>query len=127
MFHVPTTHVEEAWAEGAFRLGEACKRADGDITPEQLKAELLEGKKTLLGHDGGWMVVEVQNYPNRKILHIDAIYAPKVQKRAPFDELVALAKHNGCDAIQAACQPSSARLWRRFGFRPTYQILRVEV
>jgi hypothetical protein len=125
MFYVPPERIDEAWSDGAHQLSIACEKADGDVTPAQLLEALKRGEKTLLGHAGAWAVVEIQVYPNRRVLHVDAIHAPGVATAEVFDELKAFARHNGCNAIQGACQPAVARLWKRkFGFKPTYEIVR---
>jgi hypothetical protein len=128
MFYVEPRWIDKAWQDGAHKLTEALKRADGDITTEQLLDELRAGKKTLLGQSGGWAVVQVQSFHNRKVLHIDAIYAPGLTTPELFHDLKAFARYNGCDAIQGACQQASVRLWRRkFGFREAYTIMRYEL
>ena len=124
MFYVEPHHIDEAWQNGASALALALEKADGDITAEQLVQALKAGKKTLLGHNGGWAVVEVQMYPNKRVLHVDAIHAPGVTGADVFEELKAFAAHNGCAQIQGACQPSVARLWKRKGFKESFTILR---
>ncbi len=128
MFYVPPDQAEQAWADGACKLAEACDRSDGDVTGAQLLAQIKSGAKTLLGHAGAWAAVEVQQYPNRRLLHVEAIHAPGLATADVFDELKAFARHNRCDAIQGACQPAVARLWaRKFGFRPAFQIMRFDL
>jgi hypothetical protein len=125
MFYVPQERADEAWCDGAHLLSKACERADGDITPESLLERIKSGNLTLLGHLGGWAAVQVQVYPTKKVLHVEAIHAPGVTSADVFGELRAFARHNGCAEIQGACTPAVARLWKRkFGFREAYTIMR---
>lgn len=128
MFYVRPEEIRDVWATGAHVLTQAVEKADGDMTPEALIQDLESGTKTLLGHEGGWVVVSVQVYPTKRVLHVDAIHAPGLSTPEVFSMLADFAKHNGCECIQGACQPAVARLWKRkFGFREAYIIVRKEI
>jgi len=54
LFQVPASHIDAAWRDGARLLEQACKRADREVTADQLKFLLARGERTLLGlADGG--------------------------------------------------------------------------
>jgi hypothetical protein len=127
MFYVPQNQVEQAWEDGAHLLGEACEKSDGDLTPESLLWKLLQGDLTLLGHEHGWAAVQVQEYPTKRVLHVEAIYAPGLTSPNVLEDLKAFARHNRCSAIQGACKPSLVRLWKRKGFREAFTIMRFDL
>ena len=62
--HIPATHIDKAWHEGAHQLGEACKYSGGEITADQLKMILSRGERSLIRMDDqtgvvGWGVIWV--------------------------------------------------------------------
>lgn len=128
MFYVEPENIRRAWKDGAHNLVKALEKSDGDMTEEGLINDLETGKKVLIGHEGAWAVVQTNVYHTKKVMHVDAIYAPNMTNEAVFAQLEAIAKHNGCAQIQGACQPSIARLWaRKFGFREAYTIMRKDI
>jgi hypothetical protein len=124
LIQIPASHVEWAWGEGAHLLSEACKRSD-EVTAEQLKKLLLEGKRTLLAAvDGsralGWAVVGAEDLPNYRALSVFAAYAPGA---IVLDQIKEYARHNGCTAVRICCDDAGARLWARRGARKKYQVM----
>lgn len=130
---VPTSHVDQAWKEGASNLGKACATSGGEITGDQLKMMLSRGERTLVRLDRdsdivGWGVVGVEQLPNFRVLYIYELYAPHGSFESFFDELGAMAKSLGCLRLRCAAKPAQERLYRqRCGFAPVYQVLEVEL
>lgn len=131
LLKVSPAHVDRAWADGAHMLAEACKWADDEITPSQLKMMLARNERQLIAlEDSGtmvaWAAVQVQQLPNIRVLYVYAIYAPGSTGPEAFSLLSDLARAEGCSEIRGACSDAVARLWeRRFGARKAYQIMRV--
>ncbi len=125
---VPATHVDMAWADGAFKLSEACERSAGEVTADQLKMILARGEKQLIAlkdESGfkGWAVIEFDQMPNMRALFIYSLYAPGVTKE--FAELLAgVARQQGCSVIRAACDEANQRLWEtKLGAKRAYAIM----
>lgn len=115
LFQVPVSHVGVAWKNGAYNLGEATKRAEREITPDQLKLLLLRGERTLLGvaddsdTPKAWLAVQVQTLPNLRTLFVYAIWAPGMLEGEPFELLKQYARDNGCEVIRGCCVPVVGR------------------
>jgi hypothetical protein len=130
---VPTTHVDQAWKEGAHNLGLACATSGGEITGDQLKMMLSRGERTLLrldreGEIVGWGVVGVEQLPNFRVMYVYELYAPHGHFESFFEDLEVMAKSLGCLRMRCAAAPAQARLYRqRCGFAPVYQVLEVEL
>lgn len=130
--HVPHTHIDIAWnRDGASILSKACERSGGEITGDQLKMMLARNEYTLLclPHEVGkaWVVVTVQQMPNLRALHIQAIHAPGATSTEAFRQLQAYARHNGCTVIRGACGPAVSKLWaRKFNARPVYSVMEIQ-
>ena len=128
---VPHTHIDQAWADGAFKLADACDESGGEITADQLKLMLSRGERMLfagvhLGKPIGWIVIRVDQLPNLRALHICELYAPGALFDDFFEQLNDLAKQHGCSEIRCSAKPAQARLYRmRFGFEPVYETLKV--
>lgn len=129
--HVPASHIDRAWKDGAHRLAQACETSGGEITGDQLKMILSRGERSLLGmvRDGafvGWAVIRIDQMPNLRALHVCEMYAPG----AVFEEFMAplgqWAQANGCSRIRCSAKPAQARLYKmRGGFTPVYETLEV--
>lgn len=129
---IPSTHIDKAWRDGAHMLSESCK-ASNEITADQLKMMLSRGERSLfvgviLGKPVGWMVVDVDQLPNVRVLHVHQLYAPENMHDEFFEQLKAIAVQQGCSEVRCSAQPAQARLYRaRFGFEPVYETLRVSL
>jgi len=130
---VPTTHIDQAWKDGASNLAHACATSGGEITGDQLKMMLSRGERTLLRLDTddqivGWSVVGVEQLPNFRVLYVYELYAPHGHFEAFFEEVGVMARGLGCLRLRCAAAPAQARLYRqRCGFAPVYQTLEVEL
>jgi len=129
LFVVSPQHVDRAWQEGAYKLGDALKLAQGECTPDQLKMRLSRGELTLLmvstDEARAWLAVEFMQMPNIRVLHVYAIHAPGATLDAAFDLLAKYATDGGASAIQGACTEAVSKLWaKRFGFQEMYRISR---
>lgn len=130
---VPSTHIDRAWKEGAWRLGEACASSGGEITGDQLKMMLSRGERVLARMDEGseivgWAVLGVEQLPNMRVLYVYEMWAPGGHFQRFVDETKALAEAQGCSALRCAAKPAQARLYRmRAGFTPVYETLEIKL
>lgn len=133
LLQVPPTHVDRAWKDGAYHLGEACDTSGGEITGDQLKMILSRGERTLVkmqrdGRTAGWGVIRADQLPNVRVLFVTDLWAPGAGFGEFFQELKKYAEANGFLEIRCAAQPAQARLYQaRCGFEPVYQVLRVSL
>jgi hypothetical protein len=130
---VPQTHIDQAWKEGASNLGLACSGSTDEITGDQLKMMLSRGERTLIRMDNdgepvGWVVAGVDQLPNVRTMFVYDLYAPNGHFENYFDEFKDMAKALGCSRIRCAAKPAQERLYRmRFGYKPVYTVLEVEI
>lgn len=131
LLHVPATHVDQAWKDGASKLAEACATSGGEVTGDQLKLLLARGERTLIqmndnGAIVGWGVMRIDQLPNVRVLHICEVYAPRNLHGEYLAQLKELAKAHGCSEIRCSAKPAQARLYRmKFDFESVYETMRV--
>lgn len=142
---IPPAHLDRAWREGANQLAEACKWADREVTPDQLKMMLARGERALLALDAAndpatplerlvpprfvaFAATQVQQLPNIRVLHVYSIFAPGATAPECFEHLAGYARHEGCSSIRGACSDAVERLWaRKFKARTLYHICEIDV
>lgn len=129
---IDSRFIDQAWAEGAYCLAEACATSGGEIEGPQLKMILARGERTLLRMDAedgvrGWGVVRVDQLPNLRVLFVTDLVAHNGRFQEFFGAIKEMARALGCSRVRCAAQPAQERLYRmKCGFRPVYQILEVE-
>jgi len=130
LVHVPASHIDKAWRDGAHQLSKACETSE--TTPDQLKLLLSRGERMLLAimDQGpvGWLTASVQQFPNIRALHVGEIYAPGAMFEECWHQLVQMAYDAGCSEIRCSAKDTQARLYRmRFGFQPIYTVCKVRI
>lgn len=115
---------------GASNLAKACDASGGEITGDQLKMILSEGRRTLVAmvRDGapvGWGVTRIDQLPNLRVCMVTDMYAPGARFQEFLSLLKEKAKADGCSEVRCAAKPAQQRLYERAGFEPVYTILRV--
>ena len=128
---IPAAFVDRAWKDGASELARACDRAKGEVTADQLKMMLARGERDLLclvddGKPVGWMVVQVQQLPNVRVMYVYSLYAPHHSLDA-YRLLKDEAKVNGCSVIRGAVDEANERLWRAVDAQKVYTVYQIEV
>ncbi len=126
---VKAEYINEAWEAGAYRLEESIKGID-EITPEQLKELLKEGDRTLIlvtdeGESIAWAVFRIDQLPNLKVAHLTNVTAIKPGLKNVMEVAKKAAKEHGCDEMRISCKPAQSRLFKRYGFEPVYETLRI--
>jgi len=132
LFQCQPAEIDRAWRDGANVLADATKWASREITADQLKMLLSRGERTLIGSRDesgvkGWAAVQVQQLPNIRILYIYAMAGKGVCSAEGFDLLKQYAVANGCTSIRGAVRASMARLAAKFGAKPLYQTIELDV
>lgn len=127
---VPSNFIDQAWfKEGASCLSKACETSGGEITGDQLKMLLSEGKRTLLRMDDetgtvGWGVVRVDQYPNFRVLHACEMTAEGAHFERFLGELKQMAASLGCSRVRCSAKAAQARLYKmKCGMQPVYETL----
>lgn len=119
---VPIEYIAQIWSEVQSYLEESNATGTGDVTPDQLKQLLMQGKQTLLvslndKEINGAMAVEVYNSPNERIAHITALGGRGVVDQETFAQVEKWARSQGATRIRAWAQEAQARLYQhRAGF-----------
>lgn len=137
LFIVPPAQLDLAWRDGAHRLSEACEKAAGEVTTDQLKMLLSRGERILIGvrdmatpdaKPAAWAAVSALQLPNMRALYIYAVYAPGATGGEVMRLLREYALQQGCLVIRGACNDAVQRLWeRRFKARKIYSIVEIDV
>lgn len=131
LFFIHPKHIDAAWRDGAHLLSGACKKAEREITPDQLKFMLSRGERTLIagrveGQTVAWVVVDFIQLPNTRALYIYQLHAPKNAGDELMSALKTVAQAEGCSSIRGACDEVGERLWRgRFGAKRLYAVCEV--
>lgn len=132
LVHVPATHVDKAWSEGASELARACDTSGGEIEGPQLKMILARGERSLIrmddeGQTVGWGVVRVDQLPNMRVLFVTDLVAPGAGFQRFLSALKDMAASLGCSRIRCAAKPAQSRLYQmKAGAKPVYEILEWE-
>lgn len=136
LFVVPPSHIDMAWRDGAHQLSEACEKAAGEVTTDQLKMLLNRGERRLIGvrdmatpdaKPAAWAAVSALQLPNMRALYIYAVYAPGATGGDVMALLRTYALQEGCLVIRGACNDAVLRLWeRKFAARKIYSIVEID-
>ena len=133
LVQVPATHIDGAWADGAYRLAEACDVSGGEITGDQLKFILSRGERILLrmlddGQTVGWGCVRIDQMPNVRALHICGMWAPGFVFDQFWPLICEKAREAGCSEVRHSSDEVRSRLYRmKCGFEPLYTTCRVKL
>jgi hypothetical protein len=121
---IPPNYVAQMWPKVSSMLEKAMNYAKGEISLDQLKVYLIRGEYQLMIYlqDGeiiGAIVIEWINYPNDRVMFINAIggktHADCVEK------MYLWAKSLGATAVRGSAHESVARLWKmKYGFNTIY-------
>ena len=127
--HVPTAFVHQQWASVAEHLDAALEHAtaSGELTIDQLRADLGQGRTALyrVVDDGkvvGAVAVVFQNQRNARVAFVVAIGGRWIAKRCAFDQFIELLRQAGATRIAGAGRDSIVRLWSRFGLQKKYTV-----
>jgi len=118
---VPTAFVHQSWPLVESFLKDALEWSNGDMTLEQLRADLGQGRCALYWAKNeavvGAAAVAFQNNRNKRVAFVLAIGGRLIADRGNFEQFAALLKQAGATHIGGAGRPAIMRLWSRFGFK----------
>lgn len=130
---VPKEEIERVWPQVQDGIASALETSCGEATVEDTKIGLIAGRTILLllykGESYFGMVVGLYNFPKFKIARVLLGFGTRICCEKDEWELARTwAREQGCKCIEAwVATESRARMFRRFGFRKTYQIIRSEL
>lgn len=130
--HVPTSFVHQQWTSVAEHLAAALEYAQGDLTLDQLRADLGTNRLALYKWvDGvqtvGAAAVAFQNKPNARVAFVVAIGGRGVFDLHAWGRFCDLLRRAGATKVAGAMRDSMLRLTRRVGVRKKYSIGEVDL
>jgi hypothetical protein len=106
----------------------------GEANAKHVLLELEAGRAHLIvGEDGAghvhWSIaVQFHPMPNYRVAHVYSIGGRGVIDNAHhWKGIKDWMKANGAVKVQGTCRPAQARLWRKLGFEPVYQVVRQDL
>lgn len=129
--HVPVEWVPAVWPRIARFIAAALEHSHGDYTLEQMQALVAAGQQMLLvavAEDNalvGAATVQLYNRPSARVAFITAIGGRLISNADTFAQLKCVLAAQGATCIEGAAREAIARLWKRYGFVPKYQIVGV--
>jgi hypothetical protein len=130
--HVPTSFVHQQWAAVADHLAAALEHAHGDVTLDQLRADLGSNRAALYkwvddGQVVGAAAVVFQNQRNARVAFVVAIGGRGVYSRAARDQFFELLRRGGATKVAGAMRDSMLRLNSRMGLKKKYIIAEADL
>lgn len=132
--YVSLAELEHYWplCETFIELG--LRPARGEANTKHVLLGLQAGHVQLIaaedaaGHVHCAMAVQFQPMPNYTVAHVYSIGGRGVIDNAHHWAAVKdWMKSKGASKVQGVCQPAQARLWRKLGFEPAYQVVRQDL
>lgn len=122
------------WQQCAPLLEKGLADSEGEIDLAYL-FQLLQTRQGMLlvGVDSANLVhlaiaVQFQRFPNYMVAHIYSIGGKgAMNNRQHWDAIKDWMKSQGASKVQGSCKPAQARLWKRFGLKPVYTIVRQDL
>ena len=129
---VPTHFVHKEWPLVAPFLEPAMQYAQGDITLDQLRSDLGQGRSSLYifvddGEVVGAASVTFQNHRNTRVAFISCIGGKNLQSRQVFNQLFELFRRNGATRAAGAVRDSMVRWSARVGFKKKFTVVEAEL
>ena len=121
---IPPNYIAQNWGVVGEMVDKAMKYAKGEITTDQLRVYLARGEYQLMVYLEdekivGAVVIEWINYPNDRVMFINAIGGKTTQEHVT--KMFDWAKHMGATAVRGSAHKAVARLWKmKYGFETIY-------
>jgi hypothetical protein len=129
---VEKEEIDVFWPVIVDGMGRALETSNGECTIDDIKAGLTNGTTRLLflsRNDSYFgMVVQILAFPRFKIARVMLGFGKGIcLEKSEWKVAEKWAKEQGCKYLEAwVATESRARMFRRFGFKKTYQIIRSE-
>ena len=129
---VPTHFVHKEWPLVAPFLDPAMQYAQGDITLDQLRSDLGQGRSSLYifvddGEVVGAASVTFQNHRNTRVAFVTAIGGRGLHDRGVAAQLFELFRRNGATRAAGAVRDSMVRWVARVGCKQKFTIVEAEL
>ena len=129
---MPTAFVQQQWPLVAHHLAAALEYAHGDLTLDQLRADLSANRMALYKaiNDGkvmGAAAVSFQNQRNARVAFIVAIGGSGLANRTLCVQFFDLLRKNGATKVAGAMRESMVRLASRVGLKKKYVIAEADL
>jgi hypothetical protein len=124
------SQIGEVWPLIEKGIEDALETSEGESTPAQVKQGLEAGRTRLvmLQRNKSYfgMVIVLLDFPQFRIARILLGFGRGIcVEKSEWSLLEGWARENGCACLEAwVATESRARMFRRFGFEKTYQIIR---
>lgn len=126
----PSTMVDRLWHGNVDALASASARSGGEWKGDQLKMMLMRGELLLIGSDDLWAAVQHVQHPNKRALHIYAVACTKSGNGInlkDISELCEYARQTGSTELTCSADKAAERLYHRYGFKPRYTTMGIEL
>lgn len=124
---VTSDRIESMWPQIEAGISRALKSSSGESTVEDTKAGLLSGRTRLLmfGEALG-VVLMMISFPRYKVARVLLMFGKGIAvAKGALEEAERWAKDQGCSYVEGwVSSASRSRLFGRYGYEPTYLILR---
>lgn len=130
---VPTRFVHQVWPQVEDFLASAMEYSQGDITLDQLRADLGVNRKALYiaieeNKTIGAMVVSFENRYNQRVAFVFAIGGTWVVTKEHWDQAKKLLKAEGATHVEGVGRASASRLYcKELGFQQKYIVFGAEL
>lgn len=127
---VEPSEVDKLWPLIEASVAKALESSNGEANAEDVRAALIEGNSRLIVmHEGGAMlgiVFAFLDFPRYRIARVLLLFGKGMRFLEPaMASAESWAKEQGCTYIEGwVSSGSRSRLFSRFGFLPSYTILR---
>lgn len=129
---VPQNHVARVWPHVEEFVASVAPWADGEWTVDQIKADVLTGRLSLIvfANDDrciGAIIYSMQNRRNSRTAFILVCGGEGITTQGNWEQVKAIFTNEGATTVEAAMRPSVLRLWSQLGFKEKYRITGVDL
>lgn len=130
--YVPTAFIQQQWPLVERHLAAALEHAHGDLTIDQLRADLSANRMALYkfsldGELKGAAAVSFQNQRNARVAFVTAVGGSGLTNESLRVQFFDLLRKNGATKVAGAMRESMVRLAGRMGLKKKYVIAEVDL
>lgn len=110
--------VYQVWDKVEHLIKASVETSTGDFTADQIKYAVARGLQTMFvavenDQITGVMIVEMVNYPNSRVMFINALGGKGVVNQETFSQVEDWARQQGASKVKAIVQDAQARLYKQ--------------
>lgn len=131
--YVPLEYVHQTWPLVEGFITSALQYCQGEITPEQAKLRLADGRWELYvavddsGAIKGAAAVQFNNMPNDRVAHIATMGGKLITNPDNWAQFLSLLKYRGATRVEGAVRESMARFCTKYGLTEKYRVVGVSI